>query len=230
MSEEKRDRFDHVFEICVACLLGITALLTAYASWQSSLYGGNQSTNYTEGSAAVAEGNSMYNESAQLLSEDMGIFNSINSLRIDLTFAEQNNDEAEAARVQWKLDELLQNSASDELVEAIAWSDEQTEATGEFVSPFAKEGFTESYFTEAQAKYEEGYAQIEQGKNDNARGDVLGLTTVIYAVVLFLLGIITSFKNQKVKLAVGILSVAALIFAVIFMLRVPYIPLTWPSL
>ena len=35
-------------EILVAIFLGITALLTAWASWIGSLHGGNQSTNYTK--------------------------------------------------------------------------------------------------------------------------------------------------------------------------------------
>ena len=45
-------------EIIVAIFLGITALLTAWATWIGSLHGGNQATNYTKSNNLAAEGNS----------------------------------------------------------------------------------------------------------------------------------------------------------------------------
>ena len=36
-------------EIVIAVLLGLVSIATAYASFQSSLYGGNQTQNYTVG-------------------------------------------------------------------------------------------------------------------------------------------------------------------------------------
>lgn len=38
---------EKTLEIIVAIFLGVTALLTSWASWVGSLHGGNQSTNYT---------------------------------------------------------------------------------------------------------------------------------------------------------------------------------------
>ena len=48
-------------EILVAIFLGITALLTAWATWIGSLHGGNQATNYTKSNNLASEGNSEYN-------------------------------------------------------------------------------------------------------------------------------------------------------------------------
>ena len=57
ISEEK-------LEIIIAVLLGVTAILTAWAGWIGSLHGGNQATNYTQSNNLSSMGNSMYNEAA----------------------------------------------------------------------------------------------------------------------------------------------------------------------
>lgn len=221
MSFLKSEKFDKVFEIVIAIVLGITAVLTAYASWQASLYGGNQATKYTKGSAIVGEANAMFTEASQQLSADMSLYNEVNDLRIDLTFAEQNNNTQEAERLSWKLDELYSNNVSEDLAAAIEWSDEQTE----YVSPFEMEGLVESYYAEASVLYQEGNDMIADGQKDNSLGDKLGLTTVIYAVVLFMLGVVNTFDGKGTRLAVAGVSFVALMYAFITMLSVPMLTL-----
>lgn len=213
----KYEKFDHIFEIIVAVLLGVTALLTSYASWQGSLYGGSQATKYTEGAALQAEGNSMYNEQSQLLSQDMRIYDELNNLRIDMVYAEKKGDVDELELLEWKYDELAVNNASDELIEAIEWSDEQPE----YKSPFDKEGFVDSYFAEAKELINQGYEMVESGKKDNSLGDILGLSTVIFSIVLFLLGILNTFDNKNLKVAIMSVSFVALVWAATIMLSVP---------
>ena len=58
-------------EILCAVFLGITALLTAWATWIGSLHGGNQATNYTKSNNLAAEGNAEYNAAMQLYLSDM---------------------------------------------------------------------------------------------------------------------------------------------------------------
>ena len=60
ISEEK-------LELIIAILLGVTAILTAWASWISSLHGGNQATNYTTSNNISADGNSRWNEGGKRL-------------------------------------------------------------------------------------------------------------------------------------------------------------------
>ncbi len=208
-------------ELFVAILLGITAVLTAWASWQASLYGGNQATKYTKGIALVGEANSLYNEAAQYIAQDMDIWNKICDLRIELEFAEQNNNVEEIEKLEWKLEQIFVDNVTEELAAAIEWADAQPE----FASPFEKEGFIESYYEEANAIYEEGYATIEDGQRDNSLGDKLGLTTVIYAVVLFLLGIAASFEQIRTKIMIIILAIAGFVYATIIMLSVPVLTL-----
>ena len=217
----KSEKFQAALELFVAILLGITAVLTAYASWQSSLYGGNQATNYTKGTAAIGEANSMYNEAAQYIAQDMDTWNQISSLRIDLAFAQSKGDSAEQERLQYKLDQLMKDNATDEFAAAIEWADAQTD----YASPFDKEGFLDTYYTKANEKYDEGEKLIEEGTKANNLGDKLGLVTVIFAVVLFMMGILGTLKNARTKIVITSVSIAALIFGVIMMLSVPMLTL-----
>ncbi len=63
-TEKKKGISEEKLELLIAVLLGITAILTAWASWISSLHGGNQATNYTESNNLSAMGNAMYNEAS----------------------------------------------------------------------------------------------------------------------------------------------------------------------
>ena len=64
-SEKKPFLSENAIEVLVAIFLGVTGLLTAWASWIGSLHGGNQATNYTKSNNLAAEGNSVYNSGFQ---------------------------------------------------------------------------------------------------------------------------------------------------------------------
>jgi hypothetical protein len=211
------------FETVIVILLGISAVVTAWASWQASLYGGQQATKYTQGTAAVSEGNSMYNEASSYLENDMQLYYEINSLYIDLTFAQEHENEDEIDRLEWKIDEIYANRVTDELSEAIDWADAEAEASDEMVSPFDMEGFIDSYFEDALARIEEGQDTIEDGQSDNHLGDILNMSTVIFAVAMFLLGICNTFTRRKIQIVIAAVSLAAIVVGTGFMLTVPVI-------
>ena len=79
----------------------------------------------------------------------------------------------------------------------------------------------DSYFAEAQNKISEADELLEQGKKDNANGDAFGLVTVIYSVVLFMLGIVGMFKNIPNRMFILIVAIAAFVFATIYMFTIP---------
>ncbi len=213
------EKFSKRFELFIAIILGITAVLTAYASWQGSLYDGNQAQDYTEGTTKIADANSLFNKANQLYVQDSQTWNEISSLRVDKAFAESAGDADEVERIQYKLDYLMYNNVSPEFGVAIAWADEQEN----YVSPFEMEGYGDSYYIDADALCDEGYAQIKAGNAANELGDKQGLVTVIFAVVLFMLGIVSTFNNMRTKFVITSISIAALIYGVIVMLSVPMI-------
>lgn len=214
--KKKRDP-EKILEIIVAAFLGITALATAWASWIGSLHGGNQATNYATSNNLSSEGNSMYNEAAQSLMQDMMLWNEISDVLIESSYAEEKNDTEAVEKYDWKLEKLLNDNCSAELAQAITWALEQDEDT----SPFEKEGFADSYFTDANEMIAEADKLLEQGKKDNANGDAFGLVTVIYSVVLFLLGIVGTFKRLPNRYVILGVAIAGFLFATIFMVTIP---------
>jgi len=217
--EEKSARFNKVFELVLAILLGIAAVITAWAAWQGSLYDSTQAKYYTLGNATLADGNARWNEASQTLAQDMNTWNQISALQVDLDYASFRGDVDAAEAAQYKLD-MLMYGVSDELTAAIDWANAQEN----YATPFEKDGFIDSYYTDATAVMDEGYAQIDQGDEANNWADKLGLVSVILAVVLFMLGIVGVFQSKRSKLIIASVSVAAMIFGVAIMLQVP---LTW---
>ncbi|MBR3039076.1 MAG: DUF4064 domain-containing protein [Lachnospiraceae bacterium] len=204
-------------ETVVAIFLGITALLTAWATWIGSLHGGNQATNYAKSNNLSADGNSMWNEASQQYMQDMLTWNDIVDTLTDIEIAEKEDNRVEANLLQTKLDNLIYDSGSEEFIEAVEWALDQPE----YVTPFDKEGYVDHYYEEAQAVLDESSEVLAQGQEDNANGDRFGLVTVIFSLVLFLLGIVGIFKNLPNRKLVFIISLVFLIAATIYMFTIP---------
>lgn len=204
-------------EMFIAIFLGITALLTAWATWAGSLHGGNQATNYTKSNNLSADGNSQWNEASQQYMQDLMVWNSIVDYQTELEIAQMEGDSEKAEIIQSKIDVLIYDSCSDEFQAAIEWALAQEE----WASPFDMEGYMDSYYAEAQAVLDEAQAYLEQGQQDNANGDRYGLVTVIYSLVLFLLGIIGIFKNLPNRKIVLLVAVLFLLAGTIYMFTIP---------
>ena len=70
-SAKKKLDMDKLTELIIVIMLGVTALLTAWASWIGSLHGGNQATNYATSNNLASEGNSEYNAGVQQMNDFM---------------------------------------------------------------------------------------------------------------------------------------------------------------
>ena len=216
-AKEKTPISEEKLEVLIAILLGVTAILTAWAGWVGSLHGGNQATNYTQSNNLSYMGNSMYNEAAQDLMQDMLLWNTIYDYAFDAEIAELNNKPAEAELIQTKIETLIQDNCSERFAEAIDWALAQEED----VSPFDMEGYVDGYFADANAVLEEADGLLEQGKTDNANGDAYGLVTVIYSLVLFLLGIVGIFKKIPNRVVILVFAGICLVLATVYMITIP---------
>ena len=202
-------------EILVAIFLGITALLTAWASWIGSLHGGNQSTNYTKSNNLAAQGNSEYNEGMQLYLSDVLAWNTRNEYLFDKEIALSNGQTEAAEIIEEKLQNYLDQNGSEILVEAYK------QMTEDMNSPFEVKGMKDKYFEHANELLEESQEVLEEGQRDNARGDAYNLVSVIYSVVLFMLGIVGIFKKIPNRAAVLFIAVGVLVVATIYMFTIP---------
>ena len=214
-TEEKKGINESTLELIIAILLGVTAILTAWASWIGSLHGGNQATNYTESNNLSAMGNSMYNEAAQKYMQDVILWNTINDYMFDRELAEANGNKKDADLIDEKINILIEDNCTEEFAEAIDW------ALAEGKTPFDKEGYEDSYYAEALQTIDEADSILEQGKKDNANGDAYGLVAVLYSVVLFMLGIVGIFKKLPNRLIVMIISAVLLVLTTVYMITIP---------
>ncbi|MDR0951960.1 MAG: hypothetical protein LBM18_03465 [Oscillospiraceae bacterium] len=222
MEGKKKFLTDDRLELIVVIMLGLTALLTAWASWIGALHGGNQATNYARSNNLASEANSEYNVAIQAISSDMMIYNEINSLQLDMMWLKAyGGDESEIDRLQEKQDELFAGNVDEHFAAAIDWAWAHYDETGEIVSPFSMEGFTDSYFTTYHELIAESEATLAQGQADNKNDDTFGLVTVIYSVVLFLYGIVSSFGNMRNKQLVCIIAGVAFLVATVLMMTLP---------
>lgn len=208
-------------ELITAIFLGLTALFTAWAGWIGSLHGGNQSTHYTESNNLTSEGNASWNEASQSMIQDMMTWNTISDLIIEETFASEHGDQDAVDKYDWKIEQIITDNCSPEFAGAVSWAMEQLMETGENVSPFEMEGFVESYYEDARATLAEAEELLEQGKIDNMHGDTYNFCTVIYSVVLFLLGVVGLFKHMPNRTVVLCIAVIGCIATTIFMFTVP---------
>lgn len=204
-------------EVSVAVFLGITTLLVAWAGWIGSLHGGIQAINFTKSNNLAAEGNAEYNIATQVYISDLFTWNTISSLQLDREIALERGDKDEAKVIAIKIDKIKHSSCSPRLLEAINEADSQKSGA----SPFDNEEFVSSYFEKAKELLDESQAALEEGKQDNLRGDSFRLVSVLYSLVLFLLGIVGVIKDYNSRKILFIVSVIILVLAIIYMLTLP---------
>ena len=203
--------------ILVAIFLGITTLLVAWAGWIGSLHSGIQAINFTKSNNLASKGNAEYNVAAQVYLSDLFTWNTILNLQIDIENAKEEGNYAEAKATEDKIQKILDSSCSPKLLEAISKTSELAEKN----SPFKKEDFVNSYFETASNLLNESQKVMEEGKKDNLRGDSYKLVTVIYSLVLFLLGLVGIIKDYQSRKMIFIFSVVILFLGIIYMLTIP---------
>ena len=207
-------------EVTIAVLLGLVATVTAYASFQSSLYDGNMTQNYTDGSNLSTEAESLYLEGNQQYVQDAQLYDRLTDLQLDIA----NPDPAISAAAQIKYDTIYFQSVSEDFDAAIQWADEQNAADPElYYSPLDNEDYQDSLFGAYAETKGEADATIAKGDEANGLSDKLTLATVIMAISLFLLGISAVVKSFRVRLILGAVSMVIFVVALVTTVNVPFV-------
>ena len=84
-----------------------------------------------------------------------------------------------------------------------------------------QEGLLNDYFVIGYQTLNESQQVMKERKQDNLRGDSYKLVSVIYSLVLFLLGIVGVLKAFGSRKILFVFSVDVLIFGIIYMLTIP---------
>lgn len=230
-SAKSRRSKEDILEIVIAIFLGITALATAWASWIGSLHGGNMSTNYTKSNNLAADGNSRWNEASQSLMQDMQVWNQISDYQVEVLYASENGNDDKLLESAYKIKFICIDNLSQEMADLIGydfnfdvdqiidWVQNDERAT---VSPFSDEDYVNSYYAEAQEILAESEAVLSEGQSDNTKGDKFNLVTVIYSVVLFMLGIVGTFRRLPNRMLITAIAIAGFLFGTIYMFTIPF--------
>ncbi|MDI1344178.1 MAG: hypothetical protein PSV22_08790 [Pseudolabrys sp.] len=209
-------------EVIIAILLGVVSIGTAYASYESSLYGGQQAQAYTNGTNFSTEAESLYLEGNQQYVQDSQLWQTLTELRLDIA----NPDPAISEAAQIKYDTVYFQSVSDDFGAAIERADAENTANPDFyVDPSNDEEYQATLFGDYSDMKTKAEKTIAEGDLANTYGDRLTLATVIMAVSLFLLGIGAVVSAFRIKLIMGGVGVAIFIGAIAIAAAVPYLPL-----
>lgn len=203
-------------ETVVAVLLGITTLLSAWASWIAHLHGGLQSIHFTESNNTASQGTAESNLGTQAYLADYMAWNTLKDYTYELESVKADGDQTKIDLINSRIESFKKQSVSETLAEGIKWMEENNED-----NPFNMPGMVEKYAASAQETVDRSQELLEEGKRDNTKGDSYQLVTVIYSLTLFLLGIVGTFKNMPNRIAVLAIAVFCLILAFVYMCTIP---------
>jgi hypothetical protein len=206
VKEEKADKWD----IIITVLLGLTTILGALGAYFSALWGGVQNSNYIQSVTHTNIANTTYLEALNDLSSyELG------DLKDDLIYTEWKKGDADAPYYFSKLSEGLQKDLQDNPEDVTEYEKEQTE----------KLQSIEAMFVEASNKDQFADSLLQKGEEANANGDDFTLTTVLFTVVLFFLGLASLKTKGQIRRLYVIFAVVILFVTIIKMVTIPFPPL-----
>ena len=204
---------EHNFELVIALLLGIASIITAWSSYQASLYDGEMAAANTRAGVLAAEAESLYLEGNQQYLSDGQLFDRLTELGVQ----EGSADPAAAAVATETIEILSFQSMTEDFGAAMEWANAENEADPEFFThPQASEEYQLALFGGYQEVKDEADAAMTVSGAYNDLGDRLTLATVLLAISLFLFGIAALIRGTRTRyLITGVATVVTVVATVI---------------
>lgn len=215
------EKGNYMLELVVVIFLGISSVMGSLASFQSGLQSSAMSKEYNEGTAMIMQANSSYVSANQEYAKDTAIYMELVDLQYDWMYSEEGS--AEEERAEEAYDEYANKFVSEALQAAIDWADEQEAETGYYTSPLESEEYLDTIFAEYYEEFETGRTMMEKGHDHNTWGDQMGQVVVEFAMVLFLLGICGTLRNNQLKLVLMAFSLVVFVIATVEMVQIPFL-------
>lgn len=201
---------DRNFELVIAVLLGIASIVTAWASYQASLYDGEMASANTRAAVLAAEAESLYLEGNQQFVSDGQLFQRLTELEIQAG----GSDAAAAAVAQETVEVLTFQSMTEEFAAAMGWAASENSADPDvFTHPQASEEYQRHLFGGYEEVKAEANAAMEKSNRFNDLGDRLTLGTVLLAISLFLFGIAAILRSTRMRLLITSVSTVVMVAA-----------------
>lgn len=195
-SDEGGSGFKDRLELIVAVLLGLAAVITAWTAFQSSQLGDKVQENYSEGIRISDQASQEYNTAVANDNQDQALF-------LEYAKALVSNDLDMATYIH---DTLM----TPELAKAVDWWVDQPDETGPD-SPFVEDNpnWSNEQWDLANSLDDEALQLFADAKKADNDGDEFDLLTVIVTLALFLFGIASLVRQQRIM--IGLASVGAII-------------------
>ena len=185
-------------EIWIAALLGVVAIITAFATYKAVLEDGDTLKNFNEGVRINDDATAQDTEGTQQYTTDQAIY-------LEFIKSEVGGD----TKIANYFRETL---FSPELEESVKWVEE---GGAEAVSPFQEDSpYTRPEWAEAEKLRAQTKEKFEQAGVHDEDGDKFVLATVILSIALFLLGIAGVNRQFKVQRALTALASVVLVAGV----------------
>jgi hypothetical protein len=193
-----KDRVEQV----IAVMLGLAAIITAWTAFQSSQLGDKVQESFSEGIRSSDQASQEYNTAIATDNQDQAIF-------LEYAKALVAEDEVTATYIQESL-------MSPELAAAVQWWIEQPDDTGPD-SPFVEENpnWNDGSWTIAADLDVEAQEYFDSARQADADGDEFDLLEVIVTLSLFLFGIASLVRQQKIQVGLAAVGGIILIYSII---------------
>jgi hypothetical protein len=197
-ADDERDPRSKRLEIWIAALLGVVAVITAFATYKAVLEDGDTLANFNEGVRINNDATAKDTEGTQQYTTDQAIY--LEFIKSDVA------GESDVANY------FRKTLFSEELEEAVQWVQEG-EDDPDVVSPFQEDSpYARPEYAEAEKLRGQVKQRFEEASVHDEDGDKYVLATVILSIALFLLGIAGVNRQYRVQLVLsGIASVVLLV-------------------
>ena len=193
-----KDRVEQI----IAVMLGLAAIITAWTAFQSSQLGDKVQESFSEGIRSSDQASQEYNTAIATDNQDQAIF-------LEYAKALVAEDEVTATYIQESL-------MSPELAAAVQWWIEQPDDTGPD-SPFVEENpnWDDGSWTIAADLDVEAQEYFDSARQADADGDEFDLLEVIVTLSLFLFGIASLVRQQKIQVGLAAVGGIILIYSIV---------------
>lgn len=200
--DERRQRSVDRTEIVIAVLLGIAAILTAWSTFQSAQLGSAVTAAYSEGIRLSDSASQAFNDASATDIADEALF---------LEFAKASNagDEATA-------DYIYSSLMSEDLAAAVDWWVEQPDSAG-YDTPFTEDNpnWSTAAYDDAAAIDADAQAKFDEASAKDGLGSEFDVLSIIIAISLFLFGVSSLVRQQRIKIGLGAVGAVILIYSAI---------------
>ena len=202
LTSESRSTFKDRVEQIIAVMLGLAAIITAWTAFQSSQLGDKVQESFSEGIRSSDQASQEYNTAIATDNQDQAIF-------LEYAKALVSEDEVTATYIQESL-------MSPELAAAVEWWIEQPDDTGPD-SPFVEENpnWDDSSWATAADLDVEAQQYFDSARQADADGDKFDLLEVIVTLSLFLFGIASLVRQQKIQVGLAAVGGVILVYSII---------------